>query len=227
MHYTPFGEETTDQTKIGLSFAKKPPVHEVHTASASNLAFSIPPGAESHPVTATVEAPVDLKILSLLPHMHVRGKAARYQLTQGGETRTLLDVPRYDFNWQLNYVFKQPVTVKAGDVLTYTAWFDNSAKNPSNPDPTKTVRWGTQTFDEMHLGYLEYYVPGEKPGTGRPLRHQAMRRQIETAFRGLDRDQDGFVTEAEAPRMWPNIKSADTDGDGKISLAEALKRFAG
>lgn len=227
LHYTPFGEATTDQTKIGLVFAKQPPTSEVHTTSVANLGFAIPPGAEFHPVTATLQVPMEAKILSFLPHMHVRGRAARYEITREGETRTLLDVPRYDFNWQLNYVLKQPLAVQPGDVLTYTAWYDNSPKNPSNPDPTRTVRFGQQTYDEMHLGYLEYFVPGEKPGTGRALRHQAARRQVESTFKRLDRNGDGYVTEEEAGRIWDSVKAADEDRDNRISLAEALKRFGG
>jgi hypothetical protein len=117
--------------------------------------------------------------------------------------------------------------VKAGDVLTYTSWFDNSANNPANPDPSKTVRWGLQTFQEMHLGYFEYYVPGDKPGEGRSLRNVTARKQLEATFNRLDRNRDGFVTEEEAPQLWGAVKAADTNGDGRISLDEALKRFGG
>ena len=98
-------------------------------------------------------------VTAYMPHMHVRGKAARYEATLDGKTVTLLDVPRYDFNWQLRYELSEPVRLPAGTPLRFTARYDNSAKNPANPDPTKRVRWGQQTFEEMHLGFVEYYRP--------------------------------------------------------------------
>ena len=107
--------------------------------------------------------------MGFLPHMHVRGKACRYEVVRAdGDRTTLLDIPRYDFNWQLLYRLHEPLPLQAGDTLVFTAWYDNSAANPANPDPTKTVRWGPQTFDEMHLGYVEYFVPGVAPGDPQP-----------------------------------------------------------
>jgi hypothetical protein len=238
IHYTPYGQASTDQTKIGFAFAKEPPKSEVHTASVANLRFAIPPGADNHKVEAQIRVPTDVQILSFLPHMHVRAKAARYELEAGGKTTTLLDVPRYDFNWQLNYVLKTPLSVKAGDTVHFDAWYDNSDKNPANPDPTKTVRWGSQTFDEMHLGYIEYIIPGEKPGEG----GSGLRRRrgggavgpgggaaggVAATFRRLDRNNDGFVTEEEAGVLWNRIKAADANGDGKLTLEEATKFFGG
>ncbi|MBM3967096.1 MAG: redoxin domain-containing protein, partial [Planctomycetes bacterium] len=170
MHYTPTGTATEDSTRIGLIYAKAEPEHEVRVASVANMGFRIPAGANNHPVAGSIKSiPVDVQILAFLPHMHVRGKSARYELTSGGTTQTLLDVPHYDFNWQLLYRYAEPLSVKAGDALQYTAWYDNSSANPANPDPTKEVRWGPQTFDEMHLGYIEYIVPGAKPGEPNPL----------------------------------------------------------
>lgn len=229
MHYTPVGEATTDQTQIGLVFAKEPPKSEVHTASLANLMFGIPPGASNHEVVANLTAPMDVQVLSFLPHMHVRGKAARYELTRDGKTQVLLDVPKYDFNWQLNYTLKTPLEVKKGDQMTFRAWYDNSENNPANPDPKRFVRWGSQTFDEMHLGYVEYIVPGEKPGenysTLRPV--GGGQQFIRQTFTRLDRNKDGFVTEEEAGPVWERIQSGDLNGDGKITLEEALKAFGG
>jgi len=229
MHYTPFGEATEDLTKIGFVFAKQPVVNEVHTASLANLNFSIPPGAESHEVTARLRVPREVKVISFLPHMHVRGKAARYELTKGGETKPLLDVPRYDFNWQLNYIYQTPLTLDQGDILTYRAWYDNSDKNPANPDPSRRVGWGLQTYDDMHLGYVEYIVPGEKPGEGSSiLRRRGLNvgSNVEQIFARLDRDKDGFVTQREAAFLWENVKEADENGDGKLSLEE-VRSFYG
>lgn len=161
MHYTPNGKATSDRTKLGLVFATAPPRHVIHVAGISNHRLNIPPGAANHPETAALTVPTDTTILSFLPHMHVRGKAARYEaILPDGTRQRLLDVPAYDFNWQLQYKLAEPLTLPRGTRLVYTAWYDNSTGNPANPDPTKTVRWGPQTFDEMMLGYVEFYVPG-------------------------------------------------------------------
>jgi thiol-disulfide isomerase/thioredoxin len=161
MHYTPNGKATTDRTRLGLVFAAEPPRHVIHVAGLSNPKLSIPPGAAHHPETATLRLPFDTTILSFLPHMHLRGQAARYEaIMADGTRRLLLDVPAYDFNWQLPYQLAEPITLPRGTRLVYTAWYDNSPGNPANPDPSKNVRWGPQTFDEMMLGYVEYYVPG-------------------------------------------------------------------
>lgn len=158
IHYTPNGKETKDQSEIGFRFASKPPENEVKTASVLNLTFAIPPGAPNHEVVAKRKVPVDINIVSLLPHSHLRGKAARYELIdEEGNAKTLLDIPKYDFNWQLQYDLKKPLLVKAGTTIKYTSWYDNSEKNYANPDATKTVRWGDQTYDEMALGYVLYY----------------------------------------------------------------------
>lgn len=250
LHYTPNGTATTDRSRIGLTFAKAPVKHEVHTSSLINLWFSIPPGADNHEVVARMRAPKDAILLSLFPHSHVRGKAARYELVRkDGMAETILDVPRYDFNWQLGYTFVKPMEVKAGDEMVYRAWYDNSAKNASNPDPTKTVGWGDQTYEEMHLGYFEYLLPDEKPGEGksgsftggfgglgsllgggqaRPARPGAGGAGMLTRmFDFLDTDKDGFLSAAEAGQFWSRVSVADTDNDGKVSKSEAEKFLGG
>ena len=160
IHYTPNGKATTDQTRFGVVFAKQPPRSEVRVAGIVNASFTIPPGDGNKEVVARLPIiPFDAKILAFFPHAHLRGKAARYELkSPDGKLTTLLDVPRYDFNWQLMYRYAEPVTVPRGSGLVYTAWYDNSDKNPANPDPKKAVKWGPQTYEEMHLGYLEYVI---------------------------------------------------------------------
>ena len=160
MHYTPNGTATEDKTRLGLVFAEKAPQYEVKVVGIVNPRLSIPPGADNHRVEATLRVPMPATALGFLPHMHLRGKAFRYEITPpGGKTETVLDIPHYDFNWQLYYRLAEPRPLPPGTLVKATGWYDNSEQNPANPDPKKTVRWGPQTTDEMMLGYLEYYVP--------------------------------------------------------------------
>jgi len=162
IHYTPNGTATRDQLKLAFLFAPEAPEHAVQVAGIATHRLNIPPGAARHPETATIPIPAEVKLLAFMPHMHVRGTAFRYEaILPDGAVRTLLDVPRYDFNWQLSYRYAEPPLLPVGSKIRATGWFDNSANNPANPDPTKTVRWGPQTDDEMMLGYVEYYLPGK------------------------------------------------------------------
>jgi thiol-disulfide isomerase/thioredoxin len=172
IHYTPFGRATTDQTRLGLKFADTPPRHEVQVTGIANVRISIPPGAADHVETATLRVPVDVYVTAFMPHMHVRGKAFKYEVEfPDGRRETLLDVPRYDFNWQLAYTLKEPLRIPAGSIVRTTAVFDNSAGNPANPDPARAVRWGPQTVDEMMLGYLEFHTANDVTlGRGRGTR---------------------------------------------------------
>jgi hypothetical protein len=160
IHYTPNGKATTDQVRIGLIFAKEPPRHEVHVAAVAQPRLNIPPGEANHVETKRQVIPVNMNLTAFMAHMHVRGKSFKYELTTpDGRTETLLDIPRYDFNWQLQYDYAQPKFIPRGSTMTITAVFDNSSGNPANPDPSKTVRWGDQTYDEMMIGYVEHYRP--------------------------------------------------------------------
>ena len=160
IHYTPNGTATKERLRLGLVYAKTPPKYEMRTVAVPNVFLKIPPGAANHVETVTRPVPVDLPVTSLLAHMHVRGKAFKFELTTpDGKTETLLDLPNYDFNWQLRYDLKQPRVLPRGSTVKLTAVFDNSSDNKSNPDPTKLVRWGPQTYDEMMIGYFEYFVP--------------------------------------------------------------------
>ena len=164
IHYTPNGTATNDQVRLGMLFAKEPPTHVVRVIGLVNPLISIPPGADNHEEQAGIPILKEARVLAFMPHMHVRGKAFRYEAIYADDTKkTLLDVPRYDFNWQLAYRYAEPLTLPRGARLRATGWYDNSANNPANPDPNKTVRWGPQTADEMMLGYVEYYFPDEKP----------------------------------------------------------------
>jgi mono/diheme cytochrome c family protein len=163
IHYTPNGKPVEERMRLGLIFAAEPPRLEIKTVGVAKLLLSIPPFEANHVETKTQKVPTDLTVTNLLAHMHVRGKAFKYELLHpDGREELLLDIPRYDFNWQLRYDFKQPKTFPKGSSLRITAVFDNSAGNQANPDPSKTVKWGQQTSDEMMIGYLEYVVPAGK-----------------------------------------------------------------
>ena len=160
IHYTPSGRPVQERLQLGLVFAKVPPRYEVRTLPIPDRDLRIPPGAAHHVETASRRLPYDLPLLSLMAHLHVRGKAFRFELLPpDGAPEVLLDLPQYDFNWQLRYDLRQPRLLPRGSTVRVTAVFDNSAGNPANPDPTRTVRWGPQTSDEMLIGYLEYFVP--------------------------------------------------------------------
>lgn len=158
IHYTTNGEEAVDRTKLGMIFCKERPETEITTTGISNVFFEIPAGAANHEVQAVHVVKQNMRLLSLMPHMHVRGKAYKYvaKLPDGTE-QVLLDVPRYDFNWQLLYILREPIDLPKGTKIYATGWFDNSDKNPANPDPKKKVRFGEQTWEEMQIGYINWY----------------------------------------------------------------------
>ena len=160
IHYTPNGKAVEDTMRMGLLFAQEPPKYVVHTTALPNARIHIPAGAANHVETAQRKLPVDINAMAWMAHMHVRGKAFKFEaISPDGKTETLLDIPRYDFNWQLRYDYVMPRFLPRGTTLKITAVFDNSTENPANPDPTKNVRWGQQTYDEMMIGYLEHYTP--------------------------------------------------------------------
>ena len=163
MHYTPIGTSQTDRSSIGLLFADKETItHRVVTSAAVNHRFEIPRREANHRVVARKTFRRDTFLFSLFPHMHMRGKSFRYVLIYPGPEKkweVLLDVPRFDFNWQNAYVLTQPKLIPKGSVLHCTAYFDNSAGNLANPDPEQTVRWGDQTWEEMMIGYMHTGIP--------------------------------------------------------------------
>jgi Ca2+-binding EF-hand superfamily protein/mono/diheme cytochrome c family protein len=160
IHYTPNGKAVEDTMRMGLLFSKTPPKYVIHTTALPNARLSIPPGKADHVEVAQRTLPTDVNVMAWMAHMHVRGKAFKFEVTlPGGKTETLLDIPKYDFNWQLRYDYAMPHFLPRGSTVKITAVYDNSSGNPANPDPTKTVRWGQQTFDEMMIGYMEHYTP--------------------------------------------------------------------
>ncbi len=157
MHYTPNGVEQKDQSSVGLVFAKEPPKTEVRTRAIAQKRLTIPAGEADYEAKSETTFDKDSDLLSFLPHMHLRGKDFKYEVVYpDGKRETLLSVPRYDFSWQSNYRLEKPLHLPAGTRIECTAHFDNSKDNLNNPDPTKTVRWGDQTWDEMMIGFVDY-----------------------------------------------------------------------
>ena len=165
VHYTTNGKAQRDRSKIGLIFARGPVTREVHTRGIYNFNFTIPAGDANYEVRSEFTADEDIEILALFPHMHTRGKSWTYVAHKpDGETVKLLSVKNYDFNWQESYICKKPIKIAKGTKIECIAHFDNSDQNFENPDPTKPVRWGEQTWEEMMIGYIDY-VPAKADKT--------------------------------------------------------------
>ncbi|MFT7484750.1 MAG: hypothetical protein ACI9F9_000594 [Candidatus Paceibacteria bacterium] len=156
MHYTPNGVAQSDQTSVGFIFSDEPLV-EVHTNSAFNDRFTIPAQAFDYEITGDYRFPEAGSLLSFFPHTHLRGVSFACELIYpDGRHEPLLELPFYDFNWQLNYRLASPINVPAGTRLRATAWYDNSDQNPANPNPNVAVRFGEQTFEEMMISYVNW-----------------------------------------------------------------------
>lgn len=164
VHYTTNGKEAADRSVLGLKIRKETPKYRAFSGSAMQPRLEIPPNDPNYETHATYEFKEDVTLLDLTPHMHLRGKAFKYVMTYpDGRSEVLLSVPKYEFNWQLSYIFAQPRQVPAGTKIEATAWYDNSVNNKWNPDPSQTVKWGDQTFQEMMIGFFNYKVPADRP----------------------------------------------------------------
>jgi hypothetical protein len=163
MHYTAHGHEMRDRSRIAFRFTKEMPEEEIFSSQFVNGALVLPPGAKDVAVPAEIMATQPTRIWGLVPHTHLRGVRWQYTLVKPDSTSdVVLDVPRYDFNWQTFYLFDKPLEMPAGAKLISTAWYDNSASNKSNPDPSKEVRWGDQTWEEMQFTGFLYSLPGRR-----------------------------------------------------------------
>lgn len=160
VHYTANGKKRKDKSQIGLIFAKEAVTEEVRTRGIYNLNFTIPPGDSNYQVLAEHTFATDTDLLSFYPHMHFRGKSWEYRATFPDQTKkTLLSVPKYNYSWQESYILKEPMRLPAGTKVECIAHYDNSSENFVNPDPTKAVKFGEQSWDEMMIGYVDYVVP--------------------------------------------------------------------
>jgi hypothetical protein len=171
MHYTANGKPSKDRTRIGLVFSKTPPKQQIVAMSASSYWLSIPPNEANYKTDAAAMIRQEMYLVGMRAHMHLRGKAFQFRAVYPtGESEVLLDIPKYDFNWQPYYYLETPKKLPRGTRIECSAVFDNSKNNPYNPDPNTEVRWGAQTWEEMMIGWFDVavdIVPGMKLPTTR------------------------------------------------------------
>ncbi len=159
LHYTPNGHVVMDRTRVAVAFAKAPPAQRVISLQLVRTDLRIPPGDRNYRVNVWGTLPNDALLLGFFPHLHLRGKAFEYdRILEDGRPEPLLRVSRYDFHWQLSYRLAKPLLLKKGTKLSVTAWYDNSANNPLNPDPSAEVTWGEQSAQEMLVGFFDVAV---------------------------------------------------------------------
>jgi hypothetical protein len=226
VHYTPNGKTVKDRSSIGLTFADKPPKYELFLSEFANMSFEIAPNHPHFKADATFRLRADARIISFTPHMHWRGKDYMYEVIYpDGKKETLLSVPRWDFNWQNVYRFQKPLRVPKGTRIHSVAHWDNSANNPYNPDPSKPVHFGLQTWEEMMVGFIAYVW--ENPDTAAELAKNppSMADQL---FDRLDLNGDGFITPDEIPQqLKPLIAASGVPLPDKMSREEFTKLVQG
>lgn len=223
LHYTPTGKATVDHSKMGLYLSDTPPANFLRHQVVVSPAISIPPNTAEHEEAAYYQFQDAAIIHTLFPHSHYRGRASTFEiLYPDGRLETVLSVPNYDFNWQRGYNPVEPIAVPAGARLIHRTVYDNSAQNPANPDPNKTVGWGLQSWDEMLYGAFSYSWVNET--SDKPIHD----RQLSgvTQFIGfLDKDMNGKLSWRELPdrmkkRLIQGFSTVDTNGDGGLDIEE-------
>ena len=223
VHYTPFGKEATDHSQIALYFYDKKPEQVMHNSVIVDNTISLPPGDGNHEEVSYLSFPKDALLYGAFPHAHYRGKASDLWIRYpDGKEKLLLSLPRYDFSWQRDYAFAEPIKVPAGSKLIAHFWYDNSKRNPNNPDPTKTVVWGDQSWEEMFYVAIRYRWVGETSDKmndfDKALNDQRM-------FTMMDDNIDGKLQKSElkgrlGSMIGSHFAAIDTDKDGMLSQAE-------
>ena len=223
MHYTPYGKPVTDETEIGLYFHHEPPANFLRHSVVLSPAIRIPANAPAHEESAYFEFERDAILFSLLPHSHYRGRSSTFELEHpDGSRETILSVPNYDFNWQRGYDFVEPREIAAGTRLIHRTVYDNSTRNPGNPDPTRTVVWGLQSHEEMLYGDFMFSWVDERADA--PL-HDHEHTEAVQWVGYTDRDMSGGVSMDEIPermreRFVDTFEAGDANADGELSADE-------
>jgi peroxiredoxin len=235
LHYTPNGKPGDDISECGIVFADpKEVTHLVRTVEAINTGFEIPAGADNYEVQADSFAlPMDVQLLQLFPHMHFRGKSFTYEAVYpDGRKEMLLDVPRYDFGWQLTYELSSMLSMPKGTKMHCVAHFDNSDNNLNNPDPKSAVRWGDQTWEEMMIGFYDIAVPvsqdqirDNKLPDFTPGPEQIAQRILQQ----FDKNHDGKISMNELPNNNIRVRlffaTMDKNHDGVITQDEIVDKI--
>ena len=205
MHYTPNGTAVKDRSSVGLTFAKEPPKFEMFMHEFANMNIALPPHDPNYKAEATLRFRADARLLSVVPHMHWRGKNYRYEvILPDGSRKTVASVPRWDFNWQNVYRFEEPVKLPKGSKLYSVAHWDNSKNNPYNPAPEKKVTFGLQTWEEMMVGWVCFVY--ERPEAAAELAKNPPS-PADRFFDTLDTNGDEVVKMDEIPdRLKPMLK---------------------
>jgi mono/diheme cytochrome c family protein len=236
LHYTPYGKEAVDSSKMGLYFypAGVTPKKIMRHFVIADPYIELPANTDFHKEVAYTKFPKDAVLHSVFLHTHYRGQAARFDLVApDGKTTTLINLPRYDFNWQRTYDFETPVAIPAGSKLVATYWYDNSVRNPGNPNPNETVIWGDQSWEEMHYTSIYFRWTDEttdKPADAMPIMNQMRSIGI------LDDNLNEKIEEAElrgslGTALRPRFAELDVDKDGALgpmelrAAAQYLPRF--
>ena len=197
-HYTPYGRETEEKTQMGLYFYPKgeEPKYVLRTFLIFDFSIEIPPGEEFHKETSYIEFPKEAVLYGITPHAHVRGGSCQVSiLYPNGKEEKLLALPRYNFNWQYEYFLKTPLKVPAGAKIISRWTYDNSSRNPGNPDPTKTVQMGEQTAQEMMATYLHYRWVDETVAHQTPENEKLLQANLMMGV--LDDNMDGKIELSE------------------------------
>lgn len=225
MHYTPYGKDAVDNSKMALYFYPEGETPERimrHTVIADNF-IELPPNTDKHKEVAYLTFPKEARLYSVFLHTHYRGQAGKLDMVlPDGTKQELINLPRYDFNWQRTYDFVEPVTVPAGAKLVATYLYDNSVRNASNPAPGEKVIWGDQSWEEMHYTSIYYEWTDEKVGA----EADATRSMRAMRVMGmLDDNLDDKVQLAEirgrlTPLLKPRFAEFDKNGDGGIDAEE-------
>ena len=222
-HYTPFGKEVTDHSQIALYFYDKKPQMVMHNSVIVDNTISLPPGEANHKEVSYLEFPKDAVLYSAFPHAHYRGKASDLWIRYpDGKEKLLLSLPRYDFSWQRDYTFAEPIKVPAGSKLIAHFWYDNSKRNPNNPDPTKTVVWGDQSWEEMFYVAIRYRWEGE---TSDKMNNFDKALNDQRMFTMMDDNIDGKLQKSELKGRLGGMISGyfaaiDTNKDGVLEKTE-------